>query len=330
MVQQRRRSVPARAARFLPPSPPPSQVTNLKPTQDVVGYSSSSASTSTSAGDPLGQASKLMSQADALAKMTFELNLRAVSAHAQRLECDVQKLVHCTAEDQGYRRENEGRLTKMMHEIQTVKSLMAKLEGRQAVTQADVERLQRDMSETTSALNGNFQDIRDQLSLLSRRIDLGSSAGSDKNNDQISPAPPVLPAPRMETRAMLRKRVQEDNNYSQKQRGFSLPSSVESRINETISSTKRWNREHKMTQTPDAQFIANYLKKQGQRDPGMAKLLQRTMQKRAAKGIRAGSGDAWRPQSLEELCRHLSWQEVVDTAKSVLVVDKQRTLRVLQ
>ncbi|KAJ4216230.1 hypothetical protein NW759_009479 [Fusarium solani] len=161
-------------------------------------------------------------------------------------------------------------------------------------------------------------------------------------------APRTLPArqsnPRMETRAMRRERLdvvvlnRQQRKYLQSAK-VPLPvanfdpeltlSDHEYRITETINSTKRWNREHKVTKCSDPEFIANYLMKQGRRDPGIAKVLQRAIQKRAFQATKRETGEPWRPHDLTELCHSVAWRDVIDAATEVLVTNRHRTVQLL-
>lgn len=76
------------------------------------------------------------------------------------------------------------------------------------------------------------------------------------------------------------------------------------------------------------QFIISYLKKQGQRDPVLAKLLLQAIRERAS-NTKTRTSRAKKP-SLEETCRNTSWQDVIDSATEVLVVNKTRTLQFLK
>ncbi|KFA46998.1 hypothetical protein S40293_08983 [Stachybotrys chartarum IBT 40293] len=91
------------------------------------------------------EGSRLLSQADALARMTLELNLRQVGLQANRLEEDIKALVQCTGEDRRFRAEHEGRLNEIWHEILAVKARMADVNGGQetlGTVREDVERCQ--------------------------------------------------------------------------------------------------------------------------------------------------------------------------------------------
>lgn len=76
------------------------------------------------------------------------------------------------------------------------------------------------------------------------------------------------------------------------------------------------------------QFIISYLKKQGQRDPVLAKLLLQAIRERAS-NTKTRTSRAKKP-SLEETGRNTSWQDVIDSATEVLVVNKTRTLQFLK
>ncbi|KIL95180.1 hypothetical protein FAVG1_02112 [Fusarium avenaceum] len=303
MIRNRRRSVPAGIALVTSNALP--QITRSPTTsfQD----------------NPKSNGAKVLKQAEALAAMSFELNLRAVCALANRLEQDVRMLVSRTANDQEFRRQNEERMTKMMQEIQVVKIRMAQFDGSQPATQAGIEKLQQEVNNTTLGWNKQLDDARAKVDDISSRMQPDTDTIVVNTNDPEPNTPPTLG---VETRAMRRARAQL---------GSSSPKCLdfESRINEAINSTKRWNREHKVTKMRDNQFITSYFKKQGQRDPELAEILQKTIQKRAPRAYKTRSRKTQTSQSLEELCRNIAWQDVIDTATEVLVVNRSQTLRTL-
>ncbi|KAH7257085.1 hypothetical protein BKA59DRAFT_552767 [Fusarium tricinctum] len=326
MIRNRRRSVPAGTG--APLSPPPSQNSNYwSPalvTSNALPPISRSPTTSFQYY-PKSNGAKVLKQAEALATMSFELNLRAVWALANRLEQDVRMLVSRTANDQEFRRQNEERMTKMMQEVQVVKVHMAQFNGSQPATQADIEELQQEMNNTTLGWNKQLEDARAKVDDISSRIQPDVDTIVVNTND---PEPNTPPTSGVETRAMRRARAQLGSS-NQEQQNSPKSLDLESRINEAINSTKRWNREHKVTKMRDNQFITSYFKKQGQRDPELAKILQQTLQKRAPRAYKTRSRKTQTPQSLEELCRNIAWQDVIDTATEVLVVNRSQTLRAL-
>ncbi|KAF4493429.1 hypothetical protein FAGAP_10461 [Fusarium agapanthi] len=326
MSQNRHRSAPKGTG--APLSPPSSQssanfapaFTASKPFPDVA-YSS----TQTTPNSLKGEENQLLKQAEALANMHFELNLHTVFSLASRLEKEVQQLVFRTVDDQEFRRQNEERMTKMMIEIQTVKAYMARIgHNREPATRADIERLQQAMSDTTMEWNNQLEDARTKMDEISgRMINASRQAGVRGNGPPTSPS--LLG---IETRAMRKAKTDIASSALHQQTPPSS-STLESRVNDAINSTKRWNREHKTTKMRENQFIISYLKKQGQRDPALAKLLLQAIRERAY-NTKTRTSRAKKLPSLEETCRNTSWQDVIDSATEVLVVNKTRTLQFLK
>lgn len=108
------------------------------------------------------------------------------------------------------------------------------------------------------------------------------------------------------------------------------------RIQEAISSTRRWHRDHKTTALADADFVANYLKQQYKRDPAVAVLIQRAIQRHVLRQQqrqrrrrdktppRPGS----RPRSLEDFC-HVTWTDVLETVETILVRRRDEAVEAL-
>ncbi|KAJ3501962.1 hypothetical protein NM208_g16827 [Fusarium decemcellulare] len=317
MRQLRGRSVPPKKA--LPPSPPSSQKP-LVPLRSGTASQPLSYSTDLILGDPSLRDATYLGQADALSAMTFELSLHALIKLTHRLERDVDELLLEKTRNEAIRRTNEARIDRLKSECDAIRVRLAAVDGKHAATQADVEHLKRQMARTTEGWRTELDILREKVDLLSREKEQNSGMESVKGKEHVkkenhlakSPAPTGV-----ETRAMHRARMQA-NTLAQRQHGSSASSSLEARIDEAVNSTKRWNRERKVTKVPEARFIAGYLKKQRQRDPAIAKLLQYGIQKRCSLEVKAESEQAWSPQSLEELCYNASWQAVIDTATEVL------------
>lgn len=95
-----------------------------------------------------------------------------------------------------------------------------------------------------------------------------------------------------------------------------------------MASTRRWNRDHKTTKKPEGQFAAEYFKKQSKRDPAMAVFIQRALQKRI-RHRRIGRARS-QPQTIEEFCQDVKWEDILDTVDEVLVKEEETTLKVLK
>lgn len=102
---------------------------------------------------------------------------------------------------------------------------------------------------------------------------------------------------------------------------------IKQRIEDTISSTRRWNRDHKSTKLRDAAFIANYLKQQSKRDPQMAVYIQKGIQRRVYHSGRPKSKT--RPRNLEQFCQVLVWKDVLDAAEDILVKNRGQTAKAI-
>ncbi|UPK98137.1 hypothetical protein LCI18_009072 [Fusarium solani-melongenae] len=328
----------------LPVSPEPSQPQCRYPPLSSLPLSANPANQTTRSTN------KLEAKAQALCSMTFELNLRNLNTHALRLERNIQRLAIKTADDQDFRRENEATLAKYMREVEAVKIHLAQYGDKPPVTRADIAKLQQEILQEVAGWKAELDDIRAQLDALrdqNRQLALRDRnlfekikemLGSNQTPEALLPSAPSPPSatrdlpaqksnPRVETHAMRRERL--DVVVLNRQQPLAVLSDHEYRITETINSTKRWNREHKVTKCSDPEFIANYLMKQGRRDPGIAKVLQRAIQKRAFQAIKMETGEPWRPHDLTELCHSVAWRDVIDVATEVLVTKRHRTVQLL-
>ncbi|KAG8675106.1 hypothetical protein FPOAC1_001083 [Fusarium poae] len=207
---------PIRAA---PPlSPPASQnIDNTAPnTYGIAPSSMLSTSTTRNIDHADGEGAKLLKQAEALANMSVEVNLRALSTLAYKLQDDVKKLVLQTSDDQEFRRKNEERMTRIMYEIQTVKSFMAPLQGQPPATRADIERLQQKMRETSTRWHNRVEDMEVKLDtfLKGTRQPPRPVVTKTTNPDPITPD-----TMGRETRAMEKAKAHVQPNIPKQQSG---------------------------------------------------------------------------------------------------------------
>ncbi|KAH7163204.1 hypothetical protein B0J13DRAFT_601749 [Dactylonectria estremocensis] len=311
MVQMRRRSVPPGIA------PSYDESLTMGDLQALVTSSSSSALS------PHTKNVTLLNQADALARMTIELNLRAVCGLAERLEREVRKLVLRTEQDTEFRHNNEKRLTDMMCEIQSVKMHMAATMTGQVNLEGGFKKQQKETAKVMDGFRREVLELKGFMDGLSSQLDQFPNF-DDINKDIVVPHT----SSRMETRAMRRASKQVAMQPPNQQN--TATANIKSRIQEAINSTRRWNRDHKVTPLSDLQFTVNYLNKQSQRDPSMAVLFQRSLQKRIRLRAALTSRKTLpQPRNLEELCRDVVWQDVIDMVQDVLVVNGHRSASLL-
>lgn len=186
MVQKRGRSVPAEATQ----SPTLSEATTLVNVSSII--------TPNQPQPP--QANFTFHKADALARMTFELNLRAVGAHADRLEREVRTLVQYTENDKEFRRENESRMQDIMREIGSVKAHMASAHGETSDLRADLVRHQQESKQVMDEVRKGVGELRSIVDSLTNQLERIPSPNSEEAvvETHVSPVPS---SPQMQTRA---------------------------------------------------------------------------------------------------------------------------------
>lgn len=177
-MKTRGRSVPATASQSEPPSRPSTTTTTLIPSS-----SSSSSISPIPINGPLAPTSRnnnsrLLSHADALARMTVELNVRAVSAQTERLEKSLGALVACTKEDKAFRETHDARLQSMCREILAVKQRMEEIQGPEwnkggggRTTDAEGGGGQKEVDESIEQLRREMGELRGLVSDISSALD---------------------------------------------------------------------------------------------------------------------------------------------------------------
>ncbi|TQV96855.1 hypothetical protein V2A60_000510 [Cordyceps javanica] len=240
-------------------------------------------------------ASRLAAQADALAKMTLEINLRSVSKQADRLEREMQALVQGTKHDAAFRAQHEARLQDMWKEILAVKAHAA--QDRDTKHLAD-EECRKETRRIMDEMRAEIASVRDVVGGLAATLAEMPSA------EQMQ--------------AALSQSSEGDPGSQQQQQQQSSKPSIHARIQDALKSTRRWNRDRQSTRQTEAIFCARYLRQQSKRDARMAVFLQRAVQRHVQARF---PGRTLRPRSLDELCEVVRWSDVKEVVEKVLLQD---------
>ncbi|KAL6904430.1 hypothetical protein GGI43DRAFT_382099 [Trichoderma evansii] len=264
--------------------------------------------------------SKLLASADALARMTIELNVRAMSAQTERLEKSLSALMMCTKEDKEFRKSHDTRLQSMVQEIQVVKQRMEEIQGPEwnSKSNNDLEQCKKDMDESIEQLRKEMGDLKGLVGDISSTLD---------KLPTVAEAEALINRTRAMNSGTKSSKIQTRLGAEKSRSGSKTAKTIKQRIEDTISSTRRWNRDHKSTKLRDAAFIANYLKQQSKRDPQMAVYIQKGIQRRVYHSGRPKTKT--RPMNLEQFCQILVWKDVLDTAEAVLVKNRGQTVKAL-
>lgn len=303
-----------------------------------------SLSTTVQPSSSTSQGSKLAARAEALAKMTFELNMRAVNAQTDRLSRDVQALVQSTGEDKEFREKHESRLQNLWQEILAVKHQMTNVDGegqKQASDiKADFEKCQLETKSLISEFQCEIQDLRKLVDELSKQLDeLPASGITDSLDDSGYKSQQSTKSSMEEDSSLELKR--EDSLNTQNGWGTKTTESyvdelawlghdadavakASHRVVEAIKSTRRWHRDYKKSKLSDAEFTANYLRQQSKRDAPLAVHIQKSI----LRELRRGNNRLVNahPRSLQEFCQDVKWQDVIDTVQNILVENKKSTI----
>lgn len=257
------------------------------------------------------------SHIDALTNMTIELNMRALGHQAAQLDKDLQALVRQTQEDKAYRAQHESHISEIWKEVLAVQARVSEVSGGQESIKERYEEYRRDALDSIDKFRRDMGDMKELCTSLSTQLDsLPTMADLDLVASQsLQPmSQPSQDVKRINTSTDL---PGDDSNPS-----LSSGLQVQQRIDETIASTRRWNREFKVTDLPEAKFIARYLQKQSKRDPKMALHIQRAIRTR----VRDRYADKPRPTNLEKFCEFVKWNDVLTTVQQVLGKDRKATI----
>lgn len=110
----------------------------------------------------------LLAQADALSRMTVELNVRALAAQAARVERELRDVVARTAHNDAFRRQHEHRLADMAREMLAVRARTDELRDARP---PPFEAVQRDLRDLRDRLMAEVDDLRAAVTAALDRMD---------------------------------------------------------------------------------------------------------------------------------------------------------------
>lgn len=166
----RGRSVPARASPKESPSGSDNSHDNSKSlTAAIIPSPSISPLPSNGSIITARPNSKLLHSADALARMTVELNVRAMATQTARLEKNLGVLMLRTKEDKEFRNTHDARVQNLVREIQVVKLRIEEMQELEWYSKSnnDVEQCKMDMHEIIGELK---KEIKKEMSDLKGRV----------------------------------------------------------------------------------------------------------------------------------------------------------------
>ena len=289
----------------------------------------------------------LTSRIDALSKLQWELNLRAMSIKTTSLEQDLKALIESTQGDKKFRAEYENRLKDLWKEMLAVKSQTAKLETGTDTLKSGLEQFQAQIDETIGQAKKERKELRDTLDgiyvLLEQLpsqedLDKGPPKGKQQQlstitDNDTSSLSSLSSQPSLESSIIFQP---ANSSQGLSTVGSSSQASLEStiaqpasaltpskRFQQILKSTRRWHRDSKTSLIPRAQFIANYFKKQSKRDARLAVLIQKHVQKKIKWRLREAQA---RPQNLEEFCMFVEWADVLETVAEFKVDEIEKEL----
>ena len=271
---------------------------------------------------------KLVAQAEALARMTLELSVRAVTQHAERLQKALDKVSTRADVAAGFAAAHQDRIEKMGVEIKAVKDHIENLKDHRENQDKDDEQLRRDVATGLASFRSELNDIKRTVASAAVQLDkMPNKAAADAVLAAIKMRAELTGKPgRRHTGTSSRKR-----HKSMLRRATACASQpIHARIQETIKSTRRWHLDHKTTRLPDAAFTARYLRKQRRRDPLMARYLHRAIQRTARRRRNEeGEEEGHRETSLDEACKNVVWEDVTQTIEQELVKNEAAAVQSL-
>lgn len=126
------------------------------------------ASSSLAAPSRHGRSPTLSAQAEALARMTFEMNLRTVGRQSERLERELRSLVQKTSNNEAFRAQHEARLQDLWKEILAVKAHLTQ-DRPHTRDLSDVE-CRDEMRRLVDGMRGELDSVRRMVGDISKTV----------------------------------------------------------------------------------------------------------------------------------------------------------------
>lgn len=114
---------------------------------------------------------RLLAQAEALARMTLELNVRAVTAQADRLEESIKQLTIKTACDEEFRKQHEVRLQSLWQELVATREQVKNLEGHRTGIDSEVEKYRQEANCGIKVFRDEIEEMRGLVESVSSHLD---------------------------------------------------------------------------------------------------------------------------------------------------------------
>lgn len=282
---------------------------------------------------------KFLAPADAIARMTLERSVRILNEQVKAMQPALGELVAKKKDDENYRTANQPRLDELYREMVAVKVHMKQVQNRQSTQDSTLANLEQSRIETQNSIGQLRNENQNAIEELGDRI----QAKTEQLKKQLSDHRALVERTCKQLGSLPTAADIDDKYFDEYFQSFATqhsskstsiythtsmltgvstdqsspsPSRIQRRIDETIRSTRRWNRDYKETKLGEQKFTAHYFWQQGKRDPKMALLIQKCVQKRV-KARRATSRSA--PASLEEFCLDVKWSDITEVIDSVLV-----------
>ncbi|KAI6785637.1 uncharacterized protein J7T54_005971 [Emericellopsis cladophorae] len=273
----------------------------------------------------------LVARADALAKLTLELNIRRLALQNADILTHVRQLIDATADNTAFRDKFESRMAALFKEISAVDEQVKKLATGQrnnGVTLEDLQKMTdtyvKDFEGEMSAIRVIMEDMHGRAEYLPSKETVEKELREFGYLTQHNPQAEQEPSPTgaNESRRVLRRKSPRLSVRS----GDS--GQAERRLEEAIASTKRWNHDHKNTALKEHFFLAKYLRQQAKRDKHFAVHLQKILRKRIEG--RLGARSKSQPSTLEEACEGGVWEDVKDTIQEMAGEQRGWMIRYLE
>lgn len=258
-----------------------------------------------------GSSANLSTRAEALARMTFELNIRRLEAQVNDLQKDMRDVVHATSQDKEFREKNEERLSTLWGEMLAVQQQVSRVDSTQGQSKVDLDSCQRETQDVISELRSEISSLRRLVDGISSQMKnwqpvpsmTQDSGYASLAEDLCTNTTSTQPLSSQESQSFTGNHADEDKRPRPATPTRNPTTSTDRRIEDAIKSTKRWNRDHKSTTLEEAAFCANYLKQQSKRDASLAVCIQKNIGRRLRHRPRR---TRCRPSTLEEFCQDVT------------------------
>lgn len=255
---------------------------------------------------------KITRQANALARMSIELSIHDMNRRLTNLQDQVKTLSTDRVATHSLSTANDASINELRQEVFEMKQQITKL---LAFSHDDA------CSNRNDQVMKLISELRSEVDVV-KSLAVESKAVLDKHEHQTQ----AIDASRANAEVPTQTKQRKEATLFDLIAYTNDAATPGSRIQETLQSTRRWNRERKQSKLGEAAFVANYLKQQSKRDPGITAFLQKALKEKVSTRKKRRKSYVY---TAEAFYRDVTWGDVKAVIEGDFAKDTSRVMKAL-